>query len=280
MAQFSPALGNISRNLDLHLEHIEAASKSGADLIVFPELSLTGYHLRDLAADVALDPEKSPVFRKLRNESRRLAIVLGFVEETSRARGLVYNAAACLSAGKLLHVHRKVYLPTGGMFEEARFYAAGRSFSAFSAPFGRTGLLICRDFLSAGSSYCLFAGGAEIMIAISAAPGRGSAEGPAFATSRMWELMGEAVSFFSTAFVVYCNRTGVEDGMTFAGGSFIYGPAGDLVVQAPYLDDALILQDISMDEVRAARRTWSFKKDDRPEIAARSLERIVRSDDD
>ncbi|MDW7760123.1 MAG: nitrilase-related carbon-nitrogen hydrolase [Acidobacteriota bacterium] len=280
LSQFAPALGNIPKNLETHLEHIETAAEEGADLIVFPELSLTGYHLRDLAAEVALNPDRSPVFRKLRNESRRIAVIFGFVEETPRARGLVYNAAACLAGGKLLHIHRKVFLPTGGMFEEARFFAAGRSFSALSAPFGRTGLMICRDFLSAGSGYSLFADGAEIMIAISAAPGRGSSGKGAFTTSRMWELMGEAQAFFSTAFVVYCNRTGVEDGMTFAGGSFIYGPDGNLEARAAYLDDDFLLHDISLDAVASARRSRSFKREDRPDAVARSLERILRTDED
>ena len=118
------------------------------------------------------------------------------------------------------------------------------------------------------------------MIVISAAPGRGMAEGDAFATSRMWELMGETISFFSTAFVVYCNRVGVEDGKTFAGGSFIFGPDGRLLAKAAELEEELVLADLPLDDIRAARKKWTFKRDDQPEIILQALERIVREDED
>ncbi len=119
------------------------------------------------------------------------------------------------------------------MFDEAKFFARGRDFAAFETRFGRAGMMICRDFLTLASSYLLFAGGAEIHIVISAAPGRGMSEEPGFATSRMWELMGEAVAFFCTSFVIYCNRVGFEDGKAFAGGSFVFGPSGNRLFKAP-----------------------------------------------
>ncbi|MCR4397192.1 MAG: carbon-nitrogen hydrolase, partial [Candidatus Saccharicenans sp.] len=223
-------------------------------------------------------PEKSPAFKKLLDASRAIDLVFGFVEEAVDDPGLVYNAAAYLSRGRVLHIHRKVFLPTSGMFEEGRFFAAGRQFRPFDNGRVRTGLLVCRDFLHFGSSYCHFAGGAGLIITISAAPGRGMDEpqSQGFETSRMWELMGEAVSFFSSAVVVYCNRVGYEDGAVFAGGSFIYSPFGKLIARLPYLEEDFAVIEVDLSEVGRARKIWPFRRDERPEVIWQSLEKIIR----
>jgi len=280
LAQIAPKLGDVEANVALHLEVLEKARKKKAGLVVFPELGLTGYTLKDLVEEVALDPARDPNFQRIVAATKGLSAVVGFVEESPADRGLFFNAAAFIADGRLAHVHRKVYLPTNGLFEEAKFFAPGRELRAFEAPFGRAGLLICRDFLHYGASYVHYASGADMIVCISAAPGRGVEGGDAFATSRMWELMGEAMSFFSTAFVVYVNRVGSEDGVTFAGGSFVYAPGGRLVAKAAYVDPDLLFCPVDLAAVREARRTWLFKRDERPEAIWRSLERIVRVPED
>jgi predicted amidohydrolase len=280
LAQIAPRLGDVRQNVETHLETIDRARRAKADLVVFPELSLTGYTLKDLVPEVALDPLSDPQFRKVAARTRGLSAVLGFIEERASEPGIFYNSAAFVSDGEIRHVHRKVYLPTNGMFEEAKFWAAGRRFAAFQTPFGRAGLLICRDFLHLGAGYVLFAGGADMIIVVSAAPGRGVSEGEAFETSRMWELMGEALSYFSTTCVVYTNRVGVEDGVSFAGGSFIYGPGGRLLARAAYLEPELLVHRVDLSAVRRARMQWLFKRDERPEVILRSLERVVRDPED
>jgi NAD+ synthase (glutamine-hydrolysing) len=280
VAQISPVLGEVRKNLDVHLELLEKARGEKADLLVFPELSLTGYTLKDLVEELALDPGKDPLFRKLVAATRGMTVIVGFVEERPEEKGIIYNSAAAVSGGRILHIHRKVYLPTNGMFEEGKFFAAGRDLRTFLTPHGRAGMLICRDFLHYGASYVLYAGGADMLIAVSAAPGRGVSGRGSFETSRMWELMGETVSYFSTAFVVYANRVGFEDGVSFAGGSFIYGPGGKLVARAAYLDPEFLVRDIDPGAVREARRKWLFKRDERPEVIWRSLERLVREPGD
>ena len=280
LAQIAPKLGDVEANVALHLEVLEKARKKRAGLVVFPELGLTGYTLKDLTEEVALDPARDPNFQRIVAATKGLSAVVGFVEESPAARGLFFNAAAFIADGRLAHVHRKVYLPTNGLFEEAKFFAPGRELRAFEAPFGRAGLLICRDFLHYGASYVHYASGADMIVCISAAPGRGVDGGEAFATSRMWELMGEAMSLFSTAFVVYVNRVGSEDGVTFAGGSFVYAPGGRLVAKAAYVDPDLLFCPVDIAAVREARRTWLFKRDEKPEAIWRSLERIVRVPED
>jgi predicted amidohydrolase len=280
LAQIVPKLGDVGANVESHLEIIARAKRKKVGLVCFPELGLTGYTLKDLVEEVALDPAKDPRFLKIVAATKGLSAVVGFVLESPEDRGLFYNAAAFIADGRVLHVHRKVFLPTGGIFEEAKFFAAGGDFRTFRAPFGRAGLLICRDFLQLGSSYVHFAAGADMIICISAAPGRGITGGDSFTTSRMWELMGEAVSYFATAFVVYANRAGAEDGVSFAGGSYVYAPGGRLAAKAAYVDPDLLICPVDLAAVREARRAWLFKRDEKPEAVWRSLERIVRASED
>ncbi|MDD8030855.1 MAG: hypothetical protein PHQ25_02515 [Acidobacteriota bacterium] len=282
LAQISPVLGNIEKNLKLHLDLIKRATTQKADLIIFPELSLTGYSLRDLAAEIALRPKDSAAFSQLLDASGSIDLVFGFAEDREANPGIIYNSAAYLSRKRCLHLHRKVFLPTSGMFEEGRFFASGREIKSFETNFAKTGLLICRDFLHYCSSYCLFAGGASLIIIISAAPGRGvsKTEGQSFETSEMWELMGQAVSFFSSAVTIYCNRVGIEDGAVFAGGSYVYSPYGQLVIRLPYLEEDFTVLELDLNEITQARRSWPFRRDDRPEVIWRSLERIIRQEDE
>ena len=97
LAQISPYLGDVEKNFRLHLKYIEKAKKKNADLIIFPELSLTGYTLKDLVENVALNHEKDRFFGQLKTLSKKISIVLGFVEE--KERGLFYNSGAFLSRG-------------------------------------------------------------------------------------------------------------------------------------------------------------------------------------
>jgi predicted amidohydrolase len=280
LAQIAPKLGDVEANVELHLEVLAKARRKRADLVVFPELGLTGYTLKALVEDGALDPAKDRRFRQLVAATKGLSAVVGFVEESPADKGLFYNAAAFIHDRRVVHVHRKVFLPTNGMFEEAKFFAQGREFRTFAAPWGRVGLLICRDFLHYGASYVHYASGADMIVCVSAAPGRGVEAGDAFATSRMWELMGEAMSVFSTAFVVYVNRAGLEDGVTFGGGSFVYAPGGRLAARAAYIDPDLVVCPVDLSDVREARRKLLLKRDEKPEAIWRSLERIVRAAED
>jgi len=278
LAQIAPRLGDIQHNLKLHQNIAAKTKKENVDLLIFPELSLTGYTLKDLTQDIAIDPQKDAVFKKLEALSQGMSLVFGFVEEGED--GLIYNSSAFLSQGQALHIHRKVFLPTYGMFEEGKFFAQGKNFRTFSTPFGKAGMMICYDFLHYGASYLLFAGGSGLNIITSAAPGRGVADDSSFATSSMWELMGKTIARFSSAFVFYCNRVGLEDGKVFAGGSFIYNPAGNLIAQAPYVDEDFLVADIDLGEIKTFRKKWPYRRDDKPEIILEALKRIVKNYED
>jgi len=121
LAQIAPALGDPRQNLSLHLDQIRRAQEQGADLLVFPELSLTGYFVRDMVPDLALHAS-GPEIRELLEAAGPMALVAGFVEESPRHR--FYNSALYGEGGQVVHVHRKVYLPTYGLFDEQRYFAA------------------------------------------------------------------------------------------------------------------------------------------------------------
>ena len=164
LAQINTRLGNLQTNLEKHLALIQEARQAGADLLVFPELSMTGYVLQDLVSSVAITPTADdPVFRHLLQASQEIDLVVGFVEEDSRHRFFI--AGAYLSAGQVVHIHHKVYLPTYGLFDEGRFFAWGDKIRAFDTRFGRMGMLICEDFWHASPPYLLWLDGADITVA-------------------------------------------------------------------------------------------------------------------
>ena len=144
LAQINTHLGDVEANLEKHLAMIHAARTAGAELLVFPELSLTGYVLQDLVPSVAHRPESDdPVFRHLLQASQDIDLVVGFVDEDDRHRFFI--SAAYLARGEVLHVHHKLYLPTYGLFDEGRFFAWGNRIDAFDTRFGREGILICEE---------------------------------------------------------------------------------------------------------------------------------------
>jgi predicted amidohydrolase len=278
LAQICPKLGDIRKNFHMHIDCIQKAKRKKADLLIFPELSLTGYTLKDMVEEVALQPRTNPLFKQFKTLSRNISFVVGFVEE--KEKGLFLNSAAFFSQGKILHIHRKVFLPTYGMFEELKFFGQGINFTSFPTPFGKAGMMICYDFLHFGSSYLLFVGGSELIIVISAAPGRGFADDDSYASSRMWELMGEAISRFSQTFVIYCNRVGYEDGKSFAGGSFIYNPGGQLIAKSLYVDEDFLVKKIDLEDIRRFRKKRPYRRDEKPEVICEALKRIIENYED
>jgi len=142
LAQIAPRLGDTQANLEKHAHAVKAARSEKAGLVVFPELAMTGYLLRDQVPDVAMS-ESSRAFKAVLALSRSIDVITGLALEGPDHT--FSNAAIYASQGRLVHVHRKVYLPTYGMFDEGRDFASGEVVRAFDAPFGRAGMLICED---------------------------------------------------------------------------------------------------------------------------------------
>ena len=273
LAQISPALGDRERNLALHLAQIEAARRQQADLIVFPELSLTGYFVRDMVPDLALSPA-GPVIGRLIEAAGPTSLVAGLVEESARHR--FFNAAFFAEGGRIVHLHRKVYLPTYGLFDEQRYFAAGERIEAFdTARFGRVGILICEDFWHLSAAAIMQAEEVDLLICPANSPARG-VDGPQIGTAQTYQQLCTAFAQLLGAVVVFVNRVGFEDGLCFWGGSMVVGPDGRTIAKAPMLDEALTLAVFDTAELRRQRLITPLARDERLLLTIEELNRIKR----
>lgn len=277
LAQIATKLGDVESNLEKHLDYIKRAKEQSADLLVFPELSLTGYVLQDLVASVAHRPiAEDPVFKPLLQASHDLDLVVGFVDEDLRHRFFI--ASAYLSGGQVLHVHHKVYLPTYGLFDEGRFFAWGDAVRAFDTRFGRVGLLICEDFWHASPPYLLWLDGADILLFSSASPGRGLTDNEKLDSARWVERVLEAYASMFTSFVVHSNRVGFEDGLLFWGGATVNDPNGELLARGPYFEEALTVVELDLNQLRRTRARLPLLRDERTNLVRNELNRLLSSD--
>ena len=272
MAQFSPGLGDVPRNLEKMIAFAREAEKDGVDLLVYPELSLTGYTLKDLVSDCAIDLS-SPEMHALREASRKVSLAFGFVEETPDH--LFFNSAAYLERGEIVHVHRKVHLPTYGLFEEGRYFAAGDSVRSFNTRFGRLALLICEDIWHLPIPYLAALDGALAVLVLAASPTRAvTGEGKAKNTIA-WERLLLTYASSLTIFMVYANRSGFEDGVGYWGGSEIVSPAGEVLLKGAYHEPDAPTGIIDFDHVRRERIHTPLLRDERLRVVMSELNRIM-----
>ncbi|HEY8198508.1 MAG TPA: nitrilase-related carbon-nitrogen hydrolase [Candidatus Limnocylindrales bacterium] len=276
LAQIAPQLGALDANLARHAALLAEARASGAGLVVFPELGLTGYLLQDLAAEVAMRLD-DPRLSALAAETHGLSAIVSFVEESADHR--LFIAAALLEDGQLRHLHRKVFLPTYGLFDERRFFAAGSILRAVPSRLGvGIGMSICEDFWHLSAPNLLALDGAQILINVSSSPGRDVAavHEVGLGTAESWWTLMRAYAQLTTSLVVFVNRVGVDESISFWGGSQVVGPGGDVRFQAPLYDEGLFLVDVDLADVRRERIALPLLRDERPEVVARQLDRILR----
>lgn len=275
VAQVDAAVGNIESNLRHHLEVVEKAKREGAQLVVFPELSLTGYTLRDLAWEVALNPFTDLRLTPLREASKSVTIVLGIVESAENHG--VYNSAVFLEDGFVKHIHRKIYPPTYGMFEEGRYFSQGKEVAAFDSKHGRFGLLVCEDLWHMSLPYLLALDGAEIIFSLTASPSRIAPASVEMDAARVNHEQHRAYARLLSSYLVFSNRVGYEDGVNFWGGSAVINPGGVMVSTAKLFEQDLITADIDSLEVQRARRFSRHFLDEDPGLVEQSLKRIRSS---
>ncbi|RII28260.1 MAG: carbon-nitrogen hydrolase [Geobacter sp.] len=272
LAQIKPKLGCVTDNLALIEEHIQQAISAKADLIVFPELALTGYFLKDLVPEVARRLD-SPEIKRLVELSRDISIAVGIVEETDDYR--FFNSALYLEDGAIRHLHRKVYLPTYGLFDEQRYLARGERFRAFDTRFGRMGMLICEDMWHLSSSYILAMDGATSLLCLSSSPGRG-VEGDSLGSADAWQQLTSTTAMFLNCRVLYCNRVGYEDGVNFWGGSEYIAPSGESVVRARLFEEDAVEASIAEGALRRERIFSPMLRDENLFVTMQELRRIER----
>ena len=275
LAQLAPSLGELDRNLRRHHELLEQARAEKADLVVFPELGLTGYQLQDLAAEVSLRLD-DPRLTELAAATNDLSAIVSFVEESADHR--LFIAAALLEDGAIRHVHRKLFLPTYGLFDERRFFAAGDLLRAVPSRLGvGLGIGICEDFWHLTVPQILALDGAQILINVSSSPGRDLAatNEVGLGTATSWRTLMRTYAQLTTSFVVFCNRVGVDESISFWGGSEVVAPTGAALLSAPMYDEGLFSVDIAPADIRRERISLPLLRDERPELQLRELGRII-----
>ncbi len=256
LAQFKPEKADVASNIS-RIGEVVSEQAGTVDLLVFPEASLSGYFLEggvaeaarsaaDVAKGLGQPPEEAP------------DVVLGFFE---RHRRRLYNSVVYLTPGErgfeATHVHRKMFLPTYGVFDEARFVEAGRTVQAFDTRFGRVGLLICEEMWHSLPPTILTVGGAELIIAVSASPARDftpSGEGRPHNLSR-WEALAPATALEHGVFVVVSQLVGSEGGKVFPGGSIAVAPDGSILARGPLFAEGVTLAQLdpaALDRARVA----------------------------
>lgn len=215
-------------NLDLVLSKIDEIQE--ADVIVFSELSLSGYLLQDKLFEDAWEVEElGPIAQK----SEKCDIVIGAALWNN---GKVYNSALYFSGGKLLHTHFKNHLPTYGMFEEGRYFSAGQEMSAFETNFGRAVMVVCEDLWRAETMEILSKADADVIYVLAASPAR-NFEAEGLVIESQWDALLKSAALFSQAHVIFVNRVGFEDGLGFWGGSRVITPMGECAFKLSLFED-------------------------------------------
>ncbi len=258
LAQISSKRESKSENLKKIEELTIKAKKQGADLIIFPEMSLTGYVILDQVYELA-EPIPGPSTGKVEALAKKtgMHIVFGMPELSEKTQATIFNAAVFVGPKGLIGKYRKMYLPTHSVFEEKRYFRPGYEPSAFQTDIGNIGLSICYDVFFPEVFRLSRLKGAQLIICISASPAvrRG-----------YFEILTSARALENTAFLAYVNLAGVEDGLQFWGGSRLVCPTGDVVAKAKYDEEDFVLCDLDFGDLRAAETFIPTLRDLRPEL--------------
>ncbi|MFT0532111.1 nitrilase-related carbon-nitrogen hydrolase [Castellaniella hirudinis] len=276
VAQTQGRLGDPAHNLDQHLALVGTARAQRIQLLLFPELSLTGYDLGETVPALARRRDDALV-RRIAEAARGIDVVFGMVEEARAAR--FYNSMLWVRDGVVRFVHRKINLPTYGQLEEGKRYTAGRrvDICPVRGPWD-AGLLICADLWNPALVHLAMLQGATVLLApISSALG---VVGGGFSNPQGWDL---ALRFYAMMYgtpIVMANRTGGEGRREFWGGSRILDPLGQVVAQVPEGESGLAWAALDYEAVRQARFNLPTVRDSDPVGNLRELRRILDLPDD
>lgn len=202
-----------------------------------------------------------------------MAVIFGIPEESPEHQ--VFNSAIYAEAGTIKLVHRKVHLPTYGMFDEQRYFGAGHRMTGVDTPFGRVGMLICEDMWHLSSGVILQAENVHMIVCLSNSPTRGIDE-RGLTSAEAWRGIGRVFARFLGVVVVFANRVGYEDGIHFWGGSEVVMPDGRALVEGDSQEEQLLTVTIDPAEIRRERIASPLARDERLLVTIEELERIRR----
>jgi predicted amidohydrolase len=258
LAQISCKPEDKAENLAKMQKVVARAKKQAADLIIFPELSLTGYVVRDQIYELA-ETIPGPSCKIIEETARKTKsyIIFGMPELSEKTQATIYNTAAFVGPEGLIGKYRKMHLPTHSVFEEKRYFRPGYQTAVFDTALGRIGLIICYDIFFPELSRLTRLKGAQLIVCISASPSTRRA---------FFETLTIARAMENAAFLAYVNLVGIEDGLQFWGGSRIVGPSGKVLAQAKYDEEDFVICDVNYADIRSVETFVPTLKDLRPEL--------------
>jgi predicted amidohydrolase len=266
LGQVEPALGDVPENTRRTREVLDRARSEGADLVVLPELMLTGYSLGRVSEDVSRSVD-DPEIMELAEAADGLGCLVGFAEA---GRVHTYNSAAYLEGGEVRHVHRKLYLPTYDIWEERKHFTPGGAMRSFDTDgIGRVAILICSDAWQPALAVLAVQDGARVLIV----PANSTRRLPAI--QEEWRDINRFYARILECYVVFVNRVGEEHELSFWGGSHVYDPWGELVAEAPADEPALLTVDLDLGGVSRRRREMPLVKEARLALLSRELDRLA-----
>ncbi len=273
IVQSDCVLANFEANLARHMSLIEEAVKENISAIAFPELSLTGYNVQDAAQDIALHIDDK-AFDPLRELSRDITIICGGIELSDEYG--VYNSAFLFEDGLARSAHRKIYLPTYGMFEEMRYFSPGQKVEALSSKrLSKIGIAICEDMWHVSVPYLLAHQGAKLLFVLMSSPLRLAPGQTKPAIVQQWQQIISTYSFLFSSYVACVNRIGNEDSFTYWGNSSVSGPDGAPLASAPLFKPGSFDVTIDLDAVKQARMHSSHFLDEDLRLFAAELRDIM-----
>jgi len=258
LAQISSKRENKKENLRKIEEFTIKAKEQGTDLVIFPELSLTGNVLHDQIYELA-ETIPGPSTKRIENLAKKTGrhIIFGMPELSEKTEATIFNTAVFVGPTGFIGKFRKRYLPTHSVFEEKRYFRPGYQTAAFNTAIGNIGLFICYDLFFPEVCRLTRLKGAELIVCISASPAvrRG-----------YFEILTAARALENTAFLAFVNLVGVEEGLQFWGGSRLVSPTGDLLAKAKYDEEDLVICEVDYSDIRAAETFIPTLRDLRPEL--------------
>ena len=258
LAQISSKRENKKANLQKIEEATVKAKEQAADLVIFPELSLTGYVVKDQIYELA-ETIPGPSIKRIEALTRktRMHVIFGMPELSGKAKATIFNTAVLVGPKGIIGKYRKRYLPTHSVFEEKRYFRPGYQTAAFATEVGNVGLCICYDLFFPEVCRLTRLKGAQLIVAISASPA---------IRRRFFEVLTEARALENTAFLAYVNLAGIEEGLQFWGGSRVISPTGEVLAKAKYDEEDFVTCEVDYGDMRPAEAFIPTLRDLRPEL--------------
>ena len=258
LAQIASQRENKKENLRKIEELTLRAKHQTADLVIFPELCLTGYVVKDQLYELA-ETIPGPSTKSIEELARKtgMHIVFGMPELSEKTRATMYNTAVLVGPEGIIGKYHKMYLPTHSVFEEKRYFRPGYQTAAFETPIGKIGLCICYDLFFPEVTRLTRLAGAQLIVCISASPS---------VRRSYFEILTAARALENTSYLAYVNLVGVEDGLQFWGGSRLLSPTGDIIARAKYDEEDFVLCEVDFNDMKSAEAFIPTLRDLRPEL--------------